>query len=275
MDMAAWLWERVERRDAPTVLAHALSLAPTRDALLRHAALTEQWDHLAVASTEAADVARHVGWSRSGPDAVAAICHWISADRTLRRIPPADRAAPLAAAALAAWAAPGELADRLAATEQLSTRDSATFEHALSQEAAWLQSIDDVEARLGDGPDASSEVLDDDQTRSVLVRHAARTGEWEDLLSLAVEAQQNGDADESRSSHAHQVAQLSAWMTGHGEHPARESRTRAEIAEILVGTGWIETEDHDAAIGHDQGPGPHATPAAPTLNAAPESTAGR
>ena len=103
MDMAAWLWTR-ERRDSPAVLAHALSLAPTRDALLRHAAITEQWDQLAVASTEAAvappDTWR---WSRSGPDAVTAICHWISADRTLRGIPPADRAAPLAAAALAAW----------------------------------------------------------------------------------------------------------------------------------------------------------------------------
>ena len=114
MDVAGWLWERVERRDAPAVLAHALSLAPTRDAILRQAAISGQWDELAVASAEAADVARHVGWSRSGPDAVAAICHWISADRTLRGIPQADRAAPLAQAALAAWAAPEELSIRLA-----------------------------------------------------------------------------------------------------------------------------------------------------------------
>ncbi len=132
MDMAAWLWERVERRDAPAVLAHALSLAPTRDALLRHAAITGQWDALAAASAEAADVARHVGWSRSGPDAVRAICHWISADRTLRRIPSSDRAAPLAHAALAAWTAPRELATRLAGSTPLSSSQSMDFEQAPS-----------------------------------------------------------------------------------------------------------------------------------------------
>ena len=106
MDIAAWLWQRVERRDAPAVLAHALSLAPTRDALLRQAAFTEQWDDLAAASEAAADIAREVGWSRSGPDAVAAICRWISAERTLRRVPRFDRAYPLAQAALAAGCTP-------------------------------------------------------------------------------------------------------------------------------------------------------------------------
>ncbi len=195
MDVASWLWERVERRDAPAVLAHALSLAPTRDDILRRAAISGQWDQLAVAAAEAADVARHVGWSRSGPDAVAAVCHWISADRTLRGIPQADRAAPLAQAALAAWAAPEELSIRLAASPPLSPRQSSDFERALSDDAAWLQEVDAVEAHLSGDPEGVRDVLEDDQARTVLLRHTARTGEWEDLADVAADAEEQAHAD--------------------------------------------------------------------------------
>ena len=52
---------------------------------------------------------------------MTAICHWIAADRTLKAIPQSDRAAPLAHAALAAWTAPSELANRLADSTPLST----------------------------------------------------------------------------------------------------------------------------------------------------------
>lgn len=233
MDMAAWLWDRVERRDAPAVLAHALSLAPTRDALLRQASITGQWDRLAAASAEAADVARHVGWSRSGPDAVTAICHWISADRTLRAIPAADRAFPLAQASLAAWAAPGELAERLAASAPLSPADSSDFEDALTDEATWLHAVDEVEQRLGDGLEAIRGVGEDDQARAVVLRSAARTGEWEDLAGHFKEAADDATANGTPNPWAEQIAQLSAWMSGAGR-TLDPQPPPAEIAETLA-----------------------------------------
>jgi hypothetical protein len=246
--MAAWLWERVERRDAPAVLAHALSLTPTRDALLRHAAITDQWDALAAASAEAADVARHVGWSRSGPDAVTAICHWISADRTLRGIPPSDRAAPLAHAALAAWTAPSELASRLARSTLLSTSQSADFEQALNSDAAWLQEVDELEQRVREGPDAVRELLEDAQTRTALLRHTARTGAWEDLSDIAADAEEQARSDESTIAGPRQVGQLSAWMAGTGDDLG-QPLSRVELAELLALSPWPD------GIGADSGTG--------------------
>lgn len=243
MDMAAWLWERVERRDAPAVLAHALSLAPTRDALLRQAAITGQWDQLAAAAADAADNARHVGWSRSGPDAVTAICHWISADRILRAIPPADRAAQLAEAALAAWAAPGELAQRLAASPPLNAEQAADYERALGEEAAWLHTVDTLEAHLNDGPDAVRELLDDDQWRATLLRHTARTGEWDELAELARESEQQAGADGEPTLRSGEVSQLSSWMAGReANRTARvTSSSRAALAAALGGDRWNGT----------------------------------
>lgn len=249
MDVARWLWERVERRDAPAVLAHALSLAPTRDTLLRQAAITGRWDELAAASADAAQVARHVGWSRSGPDAVTAICQWIAADRTLRGIPEADRAAPLAQAALAAWAAPGELASRLAAGPTLSPSRSAEFERALSDDADWLHEVDTLEAHLSGDPEAVREVLEDDQARTVLLRHAARTGEWEDLADVAADAEEHARVEGTPSAWARQVAQLGAWMAGTGEAPGQEPLTRAELAEAIVQSPWKGRRGGDARTG--------------------------
>ncbi len=277
MDIAAWLWQRVERRDAPAVLAHALSLAPTRDALLRQAALTEQWDNLAAASEAAADIALTVGWSRSGPDAVTAICRWISAERTLRRVPPFDRSYPLAQAALAAWSEPSELATRLTASDPLSAADSAAFERSLSEETVWLQSVDDIQARLDDGHDAADQVLADDQTRSVLVRHAARTAEWAALSNLIADVLQGKDTKGSPRNDLEQVAQLSEWMAGHKEHWEGQQRTRAEIAETLAGTGQrTSTDEHNATNSHGQRrPPPTANPAAPQADSEPDTTARR
>jgi hypothetical protein len=246
MDMAAWLWERVERRDAPAVLAHALSLTPTRDALLRHAAITDQWDALAAASAEAADVARHVGWSRSGPDAVTAICHWISADRTLRGIPPSDRAAPLAHAALAAWTAPSELANRLAGSTPLSTSQSADFEQALNSDAAWLKEVDELEQRVREGPDAVRELLEDAQARTALLRHTARTGAWEDLSDIAADAEERARSDGSPIDRPRQVGQLSAWMAGTGPDLG-QPLSRDELAEALALNPW--PNDHGTDLG--------------------------
>ena len=254
MDVASWLWDRVERRDAPAVLAHALSLAPTRDDILRRAAISGQWDQLAVAAAEAADVARHVGWSRSGPDAVAAVCHWISADRTLRGIPQADRAAPLAQAALAAWAAPEELSIRLAASPPLSPRQSSDFERALSDDAAWLQEVDAVEAHLSGDPEGVRDVLEDDQARTVLLRHTARTGEWEDLADVAADAEEQAHAEGTPSIWARQVAQLSAWMAGAGDAHGQESLTRAELAERIVQHPWKGSGGGDAETGEPNDP---------------------
>lgn len=233
MDMTQWLWERVERRDAPAVLAHALSLAPTRDALLRHAAISQQWDLLAIAAEEAADVARDVGWSRSGPDVVAAICGWIRAERTLRSVAQADLAAPLAASALAAWDAPADVARRLAAVCPLTAEDAAAFEQALSEEPNWLQSVDDVHVCLRGGPDVINDLISDDHTRTTLLRHAARTGDWQELASLAAEAQHDPERSGPPSSPAEDVAQLAAWMLGHRGEPQLELRTRPRIAEAL------------------------------------------
>lgn len=244
MDMAAWLWERVERRDAPAVLAHALSLTPTRDALLRHAAISGQWDVLAAASAEAADVARHVGWSRSGPDAVSAVCHWISAEQTLRAIPPADRAASLAHAALAAWTAPSELASRLANSTPLSASQSADFEQALSSDVAWLQAVDELEQHLREGPDAVRALLEDAQARTALLRHTARTGAWEDLADLAAEAEEQARSEGSPIDRPRQVGQLGAWMAGTGDDPG-QPLTRVELAEALALSPWPKDNGPD------------------------------
>lgn len=277
MDIAAWLWQRVERRDAPAVLAHALSLAPTRDALLRQAALTERWDDLAAASEAAADIAREVGWSRSGPDAVTAICRWISAERTLRGVPPYDRAYPLAQAALAAWSEPSELAKRLTAADPLNAADSSAFERCLSEETVWLQSLDDVQARLDDGHDAGGQVLEDAQARSVLVRHAARTSEWAALSNLIADVLHGQDTEGSARNDLEQVAQLSAWMAGHKKHWEGQPRTRAEIAETLAGTGQRTSTDELNAT-NSQGqrrPPPTANPASPQAESEPDTTTRR
>lgn len=249
MDMAAWLWERVERRDAPAVLAHALSLAPTRDALLRQAAITGQWDQLAAASAHAADNARHVGWSRSGPDAVTAICHWISADRILRAIPHADQAAPLAEAALAAWAAPGGLAQRLAASPPLNAEQATYYERALGEEASWLHTVDALEAHLSDGPDAVRELLDDDHWRATLLRHTARTGEWEELAELASDAEQHARADGEPTLRSGEVAQLSSWMAGREANVTASdtSASRVAVAAALAGDRSSGTPELAAA----------------------------
>jgi hypothetical protein len=265
MDMAAWLWERVERRDAPAVLAHALSLAPTRDALLRHAAITEQWDALAAASAEAADVARHVGWSRSGPDAVTAICHWIAADRTLRGIPPSDRAAPLAHAALAAWTAPSELASRLAGSTPLSTSQSVDFEQALSSDAAWLQVVDELEQRVREGPDAVRELLEDVKARTALLRHTARTGGWEDLAEIAADAEEQARSDGSPIDGSRQVGQLSAWMAGMGDDLG-QPLSRAELADSLALSPWPIDNGPDLGIGDHKA---HGLPSIEVPTAAP------
>ena len=254
MDLAAWLWERVERRDAPAVLAHALSLAPTRDALLRQAALNGQWDQLAAASAEAGDVARHVGWARSGPDAVTAICHWIAADRTLRSIPENHRAAPLAQSALAAWSAPGELASRLAASVPLSATQSADFERALSDDAAWLQEVDGVEELVIGDPEAVRDLLEDDQTRTVLLRHAARTGEWEDLAALAADTEERERADGSSRDGARQVAQLSEWMADTGADFGHEPLSRAELADSIALSPWNGSVGADAGTSEPKAP---------------------
>ncbi len=256
MDMAAWLWERVERRDAPAVLAHALSLAPTRDALLRHAAITGQWDALAAASAEAADVARHVGWSRSGPDAVRAICHWISADRTLRRIPSSDRAAPLAHAALAAWTAPRELATRLAGSTPLSSSQSMDFEQA---------AVDELEQRVREGPESIRELLEDAQERSALLRHTARTGAWQDLADIAAEAEEHARSDGSPIAGSRQVGQLSAWMAGMGDDLG-QSLPRAELADSLALRPWPIDNGPDLGTGDHKA---HGLPSIEVPTAAP------
>ena len=250
MDMTAWLWARVERRDAPAVLAHALSLAPTRDALLRHAAITRHWEHLARASAEAADIADHVGWSRSGPDAVTAICHWIAADRTLRSVPAADRAAPLASAALAAWAAPGELAHRLASTPALSPTQATDFEHALHDDATWLQEVDALEAHLNRDPDALLDIVADDHARTVLLRHTARTGDWEHLAASASDAHERAQANGPPNDQAHEVAQLARWMARTTADVRDEPLTRAELADTIAQNPWRGAPASESSADH-------------------------
>ena len=57
MDVIEYLWRDVERGQGNAILAQALNTPAVRDALLRHAAISNAWDQLRVASQAAADVA--------------------------------------------------------------------------------------------------------------------------------------------------------------------------------------------------------------------------
>lgn len=256
MDLATWLWERVERRDGPAILAHALNTAPVRDALLRHAAITGRWNTLAGAAAEAANAAPVAGWSRHGPDAVAAVCHWIDADRALRRIPSADRAAPFAAAALAAWHAPEQVAAHLAATPPLTAAESTHFEAAIRADADAAPLMDLVEeliARMTRDPELAAHALNHPQVRAALLMRAARTGEWDELAEItadAAEAASVGGLDPTGAESAFAMAssqgtrdstehtdnlESSAWADVLDLEQLTSSETTAAITHLLDG----------------------------------------
>lgn len=217
MDLVAWLWERVERRDAPALLAHALNTPTIRDALLREAAIRDGWSQLAHAAEDAAAAAAEVDWSRHSPDAVAAVCHWISAERTLRRIPAYDHAEPVAQAALAAWANPGDVAARLSASPPLIEEDTARFEDALHAEAAataHAQLLEELDIRISTDPDFAVRVLDDRTVSRLLLRHAARTGNWKHLAEAAERAVTSVDPGQPNSAGPGSVWDICRWMLG-------------------------------------------------------------
>ena len=217
MELVGWLWERVERRDAPALLAHALNTPTIRDALLRQAAISDGWTQLAQAAEEAADEAEEVHWSRHSPDVVAAICHWIAADATLRRIHDYDRAAPLARAALAAWANPTDVTAHLAASAPISEADAASVEAAVRAEAASAgeaQLLDDLLTRMSSDLDLAVRALGDPTVCRVLLRHAARSGRWEALAEAADRAVAGGTPGQPDGAGLGSVLPICKWMLG-------------------------------------------------------------
>lgn len=252
MDLATWLWERVERRDGPAILAHALNTAPVRDALLRHAAITGRWQTLADAAAEAAAAAPAAGWSRHGPDAVAAVCHWIDADRALRRIPSVDRAASFAAAALAAWHAPDDVAAHLAAGPPLTAAASAHFEAAIraDADAAPLRDlVDELIARMTQDPELAAHALNDPQIQATLLLRAARTGEWDELAEIAAhaaEAAHVGGLDPTGADRASALASSQVARDDTGHPDILESSVWADVRALEQLTSGETT----AAITH-------------------------
>ena len=216
MDLVAWLWERVERRDAPALLAHALNTPTIRDALLREAAVRDGWSQLAHAAEDAAEAAGEVNWSRHSPDAVAAICRWIAADQTLRRIPAYDQAWSIAQAALAAWANPETVAARLTAGSAVSVEDAEGFENVIRAEAGMAAHgnlLEELAARVQADPAFAARALSEPGVSRVLLRRAARSGDWRGL-SEAAEAADGLDADRSRDAEIGAVRDICGWMLG-------------------------------------------------------------
>lgn len=239
MDLLGWLWERVERRDAPALLAHALNTATIRDALLREAAVRDGWHQLAAAADGAADAASEVHWSRHSPDAVAAICRWIAAHAALRRIPEYDQAAPLARAALAAWANPTDVAAHLATSLPLSDADATSFEDAVRAEAASAgdaQLVDDLIGRISSDPDLAARALGDPAVSRVLLRHAARSGQWEQLAQAADRAAAGASIGQPNGAGSDSIRDICQWMLGNQvTSPDPRWANPHELAEALAG----------------------------------------
>lgn len=188
MDVTNWLWERVQTGDSPGLLAHALSVAATRDGMLRQAAITGEWTCLASAAEAAATQAHSNGWSRFGPDMVAGICHLVVADEKLRAIPTSDRAATLGGAVRQRWNQPEAIAEALAGLPPLPDEQAEAFQADLlasSHAGLGRDVVEDVQAQLTSDPDLAAYALNTAPLRDALLRATARTGEWEQLLADA------------------------------------------------------------------------------------------
>jgi len=230
VNIIEYLWQRIERGDAPQVLAAALNNPPIRDALLRRAALHDQWQALAAAAAQASRSARAAGWSQAGPDAAAAVCHWVSADQLLRGIPQHDRAAGLAAAVLSSWDNPSEVAGAIAGTPPLDPRAGQAFEQALTADQTAAagpaqEVLDELDTAMREDPELVAYALNTGPVRDALLRQAARTGDWEELLQASLDAAEAARAAGSRDDGPEVVAAMCEWITG-DEDAARQRLAR-------------------------------------------------
>lgn len=236
MDVTEYLWRDVERAQPSPMLIQALNTPAVRDALLRHAALHNAWDPLRIASQNAAAAAESAGWSRSGPDTVAGICHWITADRLLREVPAHDRAARLAGAVLSAWSDPQQVAEAVAASAALDPAAAAAFTHAVTEDARPGKAgevMDEVEAALGDDPDVVAFACNTPAIRDAILRSTARSGAWADLANAADDAADAANAAGTVDAGPRTVAAIARWMLGNPA--AADELTALRDADPLVG----------------------------------------
>lgn len=222
MDVIAYLWRTAGTEGGAAVMAHALSTPAVRDALLRHAAVNNSWDELRGYAAAAAEVAEQEGWSRYGPDTVAAICQWINADRILRTVPVHDRAARLAGAALGSWSNPAQVADAIEASAPLPEDAGRSFNEAIIADRQ-PGPADDVLADLEDAmsadpalsdPDLVAFACNDPMLRQALLRDAARCGRWADLADAADAAADAARAAGINDTGSRTTAAVARWMLG-------------------------------------------------------------
>lgn len=220
MDVIAYLWSTAAGEGGASVMAHALSTPAVRDGLLRQAAITNGWDQLRGFAAAAGEIAEQEGWSRAGPDVVAAICQWIHADRLLRSVPAHDRAARLAGATLGGWSNPGQVAAAIADSEPLSEEAGRAFNEsvigdrqpgAAADVMAELEDAMSPDPTLGD-PDLIAFACNQPLVRAALLRDAARSGRWADLAEAADAAADAARAAGTFDAGPRTTAALARWM---------------------------------------------------------------
>ncbi|MGB7962897.1 MAG: hypothetical protein WCF12_08085, partial [Propionicimonas sp.] len=193
----------------------------------------------------------------------------------LRRIPAADRAAPFAAAALAAWHAPDEVAAHLAAGPPLTAEESTHFEAAIRADADAAPLMDLVEeliARMSRDPELAAQALNHPQIQATLLLRAARTGEWDELAEItadAAEAASVGGLDPTGAESAFALASSQGTRDGTGHADSLESSVWGDVRPLEQLTSGETT----AAITHllDGEPMDQSSRTAPgnSLNAPP------
>jgi hypothetical protein len=242
VDVIEYLWRDVERGQGNAILAQALNTPAVRDALLRHAAISNAWDQLRVASQAAADVAGQHGWSRSGPDAVVGICHWIAADRLLREVPSHDRAARLAGAVLDSWSNPQRVASAVAASDPLDPAAGKAFTDAVSADGVPGKAgevLEEIAAASDDDPDLVAFACNTPQVRDALLRATARSGDWPDLAEAADAAADAARAAGTFDAGPRTVGAIARWMLGDpdGRLELHEFQQVDPLAAAVVSSG--------------------------------------
>lgn len=230
-----YLWGRVERGDGAGLLARALNTPAVRDALLREAALRDRWDDLAVAAEQAAAASPQTGWSRGGSDTVAAICHWVLADRALSSVPASDRAAALADAVRSAWNNPDEVAAAIANSAPLNKAAAEGFNADTAADAVFgtaAELLADLDDQLDTDPELIAYAMNNDAVRDALLRQTARSGQWADLLEAATHARQAAANAGSSQTGPAAVAAVCLWMQDDPAAPA----AIAELGEHPLAT---------------------------------------
>lgn len=255
-----YLWGRVERGDGAGLLARALNTPAVRDALLREAALRDRWAALAVAAEQAAAASSQTGWSRGGPDTVAAICHWVLADRALSNVPASDRAAALSDAVRSAWANPDEVAAAIANSAPLSKAAAEGFNADTAADAVFgtaAELLADLDDQLDTDPELIAYAMNNNAVRDALLRQTARSGQWADLLEAATHARQAAANSGSSQTGPAAVAAVCLWMQDDpaapesvaelGEHPIA-TQLRAALSSPSLADRFATSPGLDEAV---------------------------